>query len=319
MSLVPVVFCCDRRVLPGLHVAAASVLLHSGESDEVEFHIISNDLASSDFDLLAATLEGLGRRHRLKRVRVDPASFHGFPSMRGSLGPYFRLLMCALIDRPRSVYLDVDTLCLANVRELLDWDLQGHAAAFVAEGTIASTADASVRNLMRGEQHRAYLNSGVMVADHGAWRARRVSEDCLDVLRASPVDRWDQTALNVVLDGKWARLDARFNIPTNRRAAWPMLLGRRSTGHVLHFLDYPKPWDLFAEWLHPQYGIWRDVLNRTAMRSFRSWHRTPVRRFPGTAQAWRGYRQAAKDRLLFGALQRGWISSVKGMSSGSAP
>jgi lipopolysaccharide biosynthesis glycosyltransferase len=291
-------------------------LLHCGESDEIEFHIISNDLADFDFELLAATLEGLGRRYRLMRVRVDQKSFHGFPSMRGSLGPYFRLLMCALVDRPRSVYLDVDTLCLADVRELLDWDLQGHPAAFVAEGTIASTADASARNLMLDDQHRAYLNSGVMVADHGVWRERRVTEDCLDVLRASPVDRWDQTALNVVLNGGWARLDARFNVPTNRRAAWPDLARPGgASGSILHFLDYPKPWDFLAEWVHPHYRIWRETLDRTAMRSFRSWHGTPVRRFPRTAQAFRGYRQAAKDRLLFGALKRGWIAEVKGMNS----
>ena len=316
MSEVPVVFCADRRVLPGLHVAAASVLSHVGAGVPVDFHVISNDLSCSDIQLLDETLSALGRPFRLSQVRVDPVLFRSFPTMRGSLGNYFRLLIHSLVDHPRSVYMDVDTLCLADVRELLEWDLGGHPAGFVAEGSIASTADASVRRLVSTLHDRPYLNSGVMVMDHAAWSEAKVTERCIELLHEEAVDRHEQTALNVVLADGWAKLDARFNLPTNRRPAWPDLARPGGpSGSILHFLDYPKPWDFLAEWVHPHYRIWRETLDRTAMRSFRSWHGTPVRRFPRTPQAFRGYRQAAKDRLLFGALKRGWIAEVKGMNS----
>jgi len=315
MRDVPVIFCADRRVLPGLHVAAASVLLHRGPSaGTTDFHVISDDLTDADVELLGVTLRGVGRPHRLRRLRVDPSVFKGFPPMRGSWGPYYRLFMCELVDRERSVYLDVDTVCLLDVEALLEEDLGGRPAGFVAEGTIATTADASLRALVPDGHSRPYLNSGVMVADHRAWRQQRITERCMDILQRSPVDRWDQTALNVALADNWAMLDGRYNFATNQRPHWPALASAESArGRILHFLDNPKPWDFMAEALHPHYRIWRDVLGRTALRSFRSWHRTPARRLPRTARAWRGYVQAAKDRALFAAFSRGWIARVKGM------
>jgi lipopolysaccharide biosynthesis glycosyltransferase len=315
MQDVPVIFCADRRVLPGLHVAAASVLMHRGPSGGITaFNVISDDLTETDLDLLDGTLRGLGRPFRLRRLRVDPSLFRGFPSMRGSWGNYFRLFACSLLDCERSVYLDVDTICLLDVEEVISSNLTGCPAGFVAEGSVATTADASIRSLITEGQHRPYLNSGVMVVEHASWRRQRVTERCIELLESARVDRHEQTALNVVLADNWALLDGRYNFPTNCRAHWPALAAPGGAhGRILHFLDNPKPWDLMSEVLHPHYRIWREILDQTALRSFRSWHNTPSRRPLRSVRAWRGYLQAAKDRALFTALSRGWISRVKGM------
>ncbi len=78
-------------------------------------------------------------------------------------------------------------------------------------------------------------------------------------------------------------------------------------------MDYPKPWNLFSEFVHPPYGLWRQVLEKTAMKNFRSWQATPSRNFPATHKAWCGYKKALKDRLLFAGYSRGWLKRVKGV------
>lgn len=315
MDPVQVIFCADRRVLPGLHVAAASVLLHrSSARAGTDIHVISDDLSDADMGLLDATLRGIGRRYSLSRLCVDPAVFSGFPSMRGSWGAYYRLFICSLLDRPRSVYIDVDTVCMADVADLAAVDLSGRPAGFVSEGSFATNADASIRALLPANPSMPYLNSGVMVADHAAWRSQQVTERCMDVLRKSPVDRWDQTALNYVLADNWFALEPRFNYATNIRSHWPTLADpERVRGHIVHFLDYPKPWDLLAEIVHPHAWLWNDMLARTEMRSFRSWHRSPCRRRPRSGREWSGYYRTFKSRLLHDAWRSGWMSSVKGM------
>jgi len=124
--------------------------------------------------------------------------------------------------------------------------------------------------------------------------------------------------LNYVLHRKAFILDAKFNCIANARKNWPAL--NRPWGQtcrLIHFLDYPKPWDLFGEFVHPQYRLWRSVLDKTEMKPFRSWHATPSRKFPKTRKAWVGYKKAIKDRLLFSGYSHGWLKKVKGVARDS--
>jgi hypothetical protein len=98
------------------------------------------------------------------------------------------------------------------------------------------------------------------------------------------------------------------------RKHWPALktpVG--SHNRLLHFVEYPKPWDLGAEFIHPQYELWRNVLRKTAMRNFRSWQKTPARRLPMTAKAKVGYQKAIKDKLLFFIYKNNFSKRIKGV------
>jgi hypothetical protein len=103
---------------------------------------------------------------------------------------------------------------------------------------------------------------------------------------------------------------------SNWRKNWPSLRDdSKLKGKLIHFLDNPKPWDFLGEFVHPQYHLWRKVLDKTGMKHFRSWHATPSRKFPKTRKAWTGYKKALKDRFLFTGYARGWLKKVKGVPS----
>jgi lipopolysaccharide biosynthesis glycosyltransferase len=317
---ISVAFCADRRVLPGLHVAAASVLASRAASSTLtEFLVISNDMTAEDFRLLERTLDRTGRPFSLGSAVLGPDEFSGFPSMAGSWGAYFRLFIPKLWNRPRTLYLDVDIICEVDVAEILASDLSGFPAAFVAEGTVGSTADVSIRRLRPESLGEPYLNSGVMVIDHETWERERVTERCMALLACEAVDRHEQTALNAVLAGRWRRLDPRYNYPTNRRELWPRLIDRsRASGCVLHFLDNPKPWDALAWMVHPHYRIWREAFSRTALCGGARGGLGLPKRWPRTVHGWRLYGRAAKERALFWALSIGLVDRVKGMKEAAS-
>ena len=282
--------------------------------DKTHFFIFSDALDDSDLALLHKTLASLDKPFALELRRVDATLFTGFPSLNGSWATYYRLAVPQILDVERFLYVDADTLCDVDVSALDKIDLGTTPAGLVPEAPLASAADRFVAEQLGNSPVEPYFNAGVILVNVAEWRRQRVSELAMEYLAKHRPDFWDQSALNHVLHQKAFVLDAKFNCIANMRKHWPALRKPYGqTGVLVHFLDYPKPWDFLGELLHPQYRLWRSVRDRTAMKHFSSWHSTPSRKFPKTRKAWAGYKKALKDRLLFAGYSRGWLKRVKGV------
>jgi len=310
-----IVFCADKSALPGLHVAAYSLLEHMGPVvAETRFYVFSDKLDDADLALLRRTLTSLHKPFTLELRLVNEAMFAGFPSLNGSWATYYRLAVPQILSVERLLYVDADTLCEVDVSGLNTLDLGQAPAGLVPEAPLAGAADRVVAEKLGNSPTEPYFNAGVILVNVPEWRRQRVSERALEYLAKQRPDFWDQSALNVVLHRSAVVLDERFNSVANMRKHWPALRQPAGkTGRLVHFLDYPKPWDFLGEYMHPQYRHWRAVLSKTAMKDFRSWHATPARKFPKTRKAWTGYKKVFKDCLLFKAYSRGWLKQVKGV------
>ncbi len=313
-----IVFCVDRGVLPGLHVAAFSLLERMSPAvTRTCFTIFSDVLDETDMALLRQTLAGVGRPFVLELRRLDPASVAGFPPLNGSLAAYYRLLAAQVMEVERFLYVDADTLCDVDVSGLQSLDMGNAPAGWVPEAPLAGAVDRKLAEQLGNSETEPYFNSGVILVQVAEWRRQQVSEKAMEYVAKYQPTFHDQSALNSVLHRNSLVLDEKFNCLTNMRKNWPALLpadGR--IGKLIHFLDSPKPWNFLGEYVHPQYHLWRAVLNRTALKDFRSWHHTPARKFPKTGKAWAGYKKVAKDRLLFAGYARGWLKKVKGVPGG---
>ncbi len=310
-----IVFCADRRVLPGLHVAMYSLLARIGAAvTETRFFLFSDELADADLALLRQTLSSVGKQFTLEQRRVDAKLFAGFPPLNGSCAAYYRLVVPQALDVERFLYLDADTLCDVDVGGLNALELHGAPAALVPEAPLAGAIDRFVAEQLGNSATEPYYNSGVILVDVPEWRRQRVTERAMEYIAAQRPPFHDQSALNVVLRGNAVTLDERFNCIANMRKHWPAL---RQTGgsinRLVHFVDYPKPWDLLGEFVNPHYRLWRAALKKTALKNFRSWQNTPARKFPKTGKAWSGYKKSLKDRWLFAGYSRGWLKQVKGV------
>lgn len=310
-----IVFCADRRVLPGLHVAAYSLLERMSPAvPQTHFHVFSDAVNEADMALLHQTLAALKKPFTLERRQVDPALFNGFPPLNGSCAAYYRLVVPQALEVERFLYVDADTLCDVDVSGLNTLDMGMAPAALVPEATLVGAADRVVAKQLGNSPKEPYYNSGVILVNKAEWRRQRVTERAMEYLARHHPDYWDQSALNVVLHRSAMSLDECYNCIANMRKHWPTLAQPYGkTNKLIHFLDYPKPWDFLGEFVSPQYRLWRSVLDKTEMKNFRSWHATPACKFPQTRKAWNGYKKSFKDRCLFAGYSRGWLKRIKGV------
>ena len=310
-----IVFCADHAVLPGLHVAAYSILDRISPSiEKTQFYVFSDTLDESDIALLNQTLESLKKPYYLELRRIDPEQFKGYPSLNGSWATYYRLAVPRELKVDRFLYVDADTLCDVDVSPLSSLEMGWAPAALVPEAPLAGSVDRCVAEQLGNRPGEPYYNAGVCLVNRRAWIDQGITESALEYLQNNPAHYWDQSALNIVLHGKAISLDERYNTISNMRKNWIWL--KQPYGQVnrlIHFLDYPKPWDIGAEFLHPQYQLWRQVLDRTAMRDFRSWLQAPERLLPQNKKWYSGYLKALKDRLLLTAYSQGVFTKVRGL------
>jgi lipopolysaccharide biosynthesis glycosyltransferase len=313
-----IVFCADRRVLPGLHVAAYSLLERiSPAAGETRFTIFSEVLDEADISLLSRTLKATAKPFTLALQRVAASAFTGFPSLNGSWATYYRLQAAQQMPVERFLYVDADIVCDVDVSELELLDMGGAAVGWVPEAPLAGAVDRAVAEQLGHRPDGFYFNAGVLLVNVAEWRKQTVTERALAYIAAHRPAFHDQSALNYLLGGEALVLPERFNARSNARTHWPAFRAPfGKTGRLVHFVDYPKPWDWLGEWVHPQYRLWRTVLDRTAMKGFRSWHWNSPGKFPRTVKAWIGYKKTLKDSLLFAGYAGGWLKNVKWVPKG---
>lgn len=311
-----IVFCADQGVLPGLHVAAYSLLERMSPAvAQTCFFVFSDSLDETDMTLLRQTLAGTGKPFALELRRLDLEVLTGFPPLNGSLAAYYRLLATQVMEVERFLYVDADTLCDVDVSALQSLDMGSLPAGWVPEAPLAGAVDRGLAEQLGNSAEEPYFNSGVILVNLPEWRRQQISEKAMEYVARHQPEYHDQSALNYVLYRNAAVLDTKFNCLTNQRHNWPSLLPEYGRiGKLLHFLDSPKPWNFLGERIHPQYRLWRTVLDRTALRGYRSWKSAPARKVPRTRKAWTGYKKVFKDRLLFTGYSKGWLKSVKGIS-----
>jgi lipopolysaccharide biosynthesis glycosyltransferase len=309
-----IIFCADRKVLPGLHVAAWSLLERVGLAClPLRFHLFSDQFDETDANLLRATLDKTGKPYDLKLHTIDPSLFQDFPPLNGSWATYYRLHAATVVEADRFLYVDADTLCDIDISPLMDFDFAGKPAAWVPEAPLAHAVDRKVAEELGNSADIPYFNAGVILINGPEWKRQKISERAMNYLAESTPAFWDQSALNMVLHQNSVVLDERFNTIANMRKHWPVLcMGYGNTGSLIHFLDYPKPWDFLGEWVCPFHAIWHEVLQRTVFAGFRSWKSAPSRRIPTSMRAMKNYKKSVKDRLILTAYKRGFITRLKG-------
>ena len=170
-----IVFCADRSVIPGLHVALYSVLDRYRGTSPPDFTIFSDDLNEADRFLLQKTLNPLGKPYSLQIRRVDPDHFKGFAQLNGSWTTYYRLLIPSLLDVERFLYLDADILCGLDVSLLLNLKMGGSPAGLVPEAPLSGAADRYVAEQLGNSPDEPYFNAGIILINRLEWKIRLIS------------------------------------------------------------------------------------------------------------------------------------------------
>jgi lipopolysaccharide biosynthesis glycosyltransferase len=229
----------------GLVVALYSALSHAPASNEpVRIYVLDGGIRDANWNRLEASLARTGISHELIRLKPDMARFAGLPQDWGSsVMTYARLALPEMVDEDRIFYVDSDIVVQRDWTSVWKTCLDGKIVGTSREVVIGTLGKEDLPLAAFGMDPDApYLQAGVMLIDLPRWREERVSEQVLGYLAKYRCHskHWDQSALNVVLYGKWHQLPDEWNVP----AHWADQgrAGCTLDGALLHFAGPHKPW-----------------------------------------------------------------------------
>ncbi len=274
---INVAICLDERMLDAAIVFAASVKAHARAERPVRVYALT-DFTSPDLAALAGAMNDA----RFELVPIACTNVHGNFPIRDHItaGTYLRFLLPDLLpDVDKIIYLDVDIVVHRDLEALYDTPLDGLAMAAMPDwpmlvGSLtwptffipydkARMRFAAYTKAVLGldcDGTTNYFNCGVMVFDLAIWRAQDVAGRTVRYLTDHPgLYYMDQDALNVVMNGRYVRLDARYNSFANcsfpayinalvrftaagrrweaLRAVW------RRDPWIVHYAGANKPWN----------------------------------------------------------------------------
>jgi lipopolysaccharide biosynthesis glycosyltransferase len=232
-----VVFCCDNAYLPYAALAVHS-LVRANPSPSFDICIVSLDVLPMQPAIAHADV---------RNCRIDVGTvFDAFPtSERFSIAAYMRLVLPEVFenDYDRILYLDCDVLVTGTqIASAFDLDLKGAPVGAVTDGFQWKKPGQKTADQVAIGFDGAYFNSGVLLIDNAAYLAQNIKEKCVAAAIKYPSSDiyFDQTLLNFVLQGNWARMNPAWN--------WQWAVVRPMYGiylnlQIVHFVTQQKPWN----------------------------------------------------------------------------
>ena len=232
-----IVTASDNNYAIGVLVLIASATRHNPSA---RFSVLMDRWSEGNIRHLDALAAHLGCR--IDQIPVNPQVYDGLNVKRSHLtrATYLRLQIGDLFrDEERVLYMDSDMVVCGALSEAATVELTpGQVLGAVACPT---PMRAALREL--GLKKTEYFNAGLLVIDIGEWRSQAIAARVEAALKERPEGYMneDESALNDILRGRWARLDARFNFYASDtidqfEGALPADL------RVIHYFVRPKPW-----------------------------------------------------------------------------
>ena len=238
----PIVFACDKRYAMPLATTLRSIVDADRSGEPLEFHVLADGFSEHT---RRRVLNSLPRNSAsIRWIEVDLEMFQEFSTISYiSKITYARFLIPRIFPDTVSkvLYLDCDLLVLDDLRALWATDLEGNVLGAALDGLDTQLKNQTVR--LPVPRVRDYFNAGVLLIDLDQWRRAQIVETALDYLKRCPRSPYsDQDALNVACDGRWKKLDSRWNyLAYNENLAVSELAGEYKPS-IVHFTTWNKPW-----------------------------------------------------------------------------
>ncbi|WP_461227285.1 glycosyltransferase family 8 protein [Lacticaseibacillus suihuaensis] len=240
--MIPIFFSVDDNYAGPLTVALHSLAQHADPTREYQVRILTEHLTAPHRELLLAqatpnvhiAFASIGAQFK---ARIDD---HG-NTLRAdyfTLTIYFRLFIAELFpELDRAIYLDADTVVLADVAELFNTPLDGALVGAVSDPFMAANPETATYAAQAiGLPVADYVNSGVLLMDLAAMRQANFATAFLNLLNRYHFRSLapDQDYLNAMTKNRLLHLDPAWNVQGEQpQIAQPKLI---------HYNLFDKPW-----------------------------------------------------------------------------
>ena len=250
--MIDIVFAIDDNYAEPTVVVANSIRANVRDANAaIRFHVIDGGLGAANRELIE---DALGRLGRVEIYSVAGHLLLPGPVKHWTSAALGRLHVGDVLpaDVHRAIYIDVDTLVLGDITDLLNYDLGGGTIAAAInevggerfwrfDGDTAIYSD-------HGARAPGYFNSGVLLIDMDQWRAEGITEQAMRIYHryGTQLRTHDQDVLNIIFSGTWVRLPETWNKLVEHSVHGRFGNGRldyltRPEG-IVHFIGGTKPW-----------------------------------------------------------------------------
>lgn len=229
-----------------IHHASVMIcsLLENNRNNDICIHLLHDALSDHNKTFLISLVQRYGAGLKFHKVDVSRLRGVKFREHRPlSMAAYYRLLLASVLTGiDKVLYLDVDTVVLADVRPLFDMETDGYALAAVRDVVPCFDDHRSSLSLPYSSD---YFCSAVMMVNLRYWREHDSEEALIEFAKRDRVVYChDQDALNYVFKDRWFQLPPkwnRFNMNYMRSTDFRDFKDRFEYWNrpaVIHFSDY---------------------------------------------------------------------------------
>ena len=227
-STISISFSVSDNYSQHLAVVLASILVNN-PSNRFMFHVLHRNITEQS-QARVREIEAMYPNGEVRFHRIDDSEFAAFPIPpeleHVTQEMYYRyILPDVLAGEDRTIYSDVDVMCVGDLRPLWELDLKGNILAAVSEGE----AGEFKKQLMGIEGDAPYFYSGLLVMDLKAMReggySRRLMENTVKL--AEKISWPDQDVINYTfrdrilqLGPEWDGINVRYSPFRKGIAIW---------------------------------------------------------------------------------------------------
>ncbi len=246
---------------------------HVRDKKSYTFHLLTDGLLKDTKVKISQLQKRLNQIHPCRFIiyTLSDEDFVGLPKLCGNYLTYFRLKLGSFLPKEikKVLYLDVDMLCVGDIREIFEMDLGGRVL-----GAVIDAHYTHLRIMQNKDSHQeglrlnvsTYFNAGLLFIDLEEWRSQKIEEQLFAFLK-SYIPQWhDQDTLNAVLSDKllilplqwnfmlghfeanYANFDGKYRTLAYSKETY---LKAKQEAKIWHFLTPQKPWNHVIQDVNP--------------------------------------------------------------------
>lgn len=252
-NIVPVFMAVDDGYIPFLGVALKSVIENSSKGNKYEIKILYTKVSEENKNKIKAyetenvSIEFVDLSSKLHEIEDKLYTRNYFSNT-----TYFRLFIPELYpEYDKAVYIDSDTVTLADIADLYNTDMGDNLIAGIPDGAVQAihVFQEYVEKVVGVIDYNNYFNAGIIVMNLKALREYKFQEKFLYMLGKIKFEvAQDQDYMNRLCKGRVKLLGFEWN-------RMPAMGKREGTINLVHYNLGCKPW-YFDDVLYQEY-FWK--------------------------------------------------------------
>lgn len=237
---IPVFFAVDNGYIPFLGVALKSVIENASKENRYAIKVLytsvteENKKRIKEYEKENISIEFVDLNKQLKEIQEKLYTRNYFSNT-----TYYRLFIPELYpEYDKAVYIDSDTICLADIAELYNVDMGDNLIAAIPDGAVQAidVFKDYVERVVGVSDYNNYFNAGVIVMNLEELRKYKFQEKFIYLLGKIRFEvAQDQDYLNRLCKGRVKILDYEWN-------RMPIMGKRDGDIKLIHYNLGSKPW-----------------------------------------------------------------------------